>query len=155
LSFSALRAALAAVILRQESLRTTFVPVSGTLQQRIAPPPPVAALPLVDLSALPERVREAAVRNLAQQHAGQVFDLERGPLFVRLLGRRAEDGHRLLLNLHHAIADGWSMGVLAREVGELYAASVEERPGRLPELPIQYADFALWQRRWLAETEER
>ena len=83
-----------------------------------------------------------------------MFDLERGPLCVWLLVRLAGERHRFLLNLHHTIADGWSIAVLARELGELYAASVEGRPGRLPELPIQYADFAHWQRRWLAERQE-
>ncbi|HEY2738210.1 MAG TPA: amino acid adenylation domain-containing protein, partial [Thermoanaerobaculia bacterium] len=157
LNVAALAAALTGVLGRHESLRTTFVPVGGVLYQRIAPPLPageLAALPLVDLSALPEAVRQAAAGGLAQWHAGQGFDLERGPLCAWLLVRLDAERHRFLINLHHTIADGWSIDVLARELGELYAASVEGRPDRLPELPIQYADFAHWQRRWLAAKQE-
>jgi len=154
LRIGALAAALREILHRHESLRTTFVPVAGELRQRIAPPVSAVALPLVDLSALPDAARQAAADGLAQWHAGQGLDLERGPLCVWLLMRLAGERHRFLLNLHHTIADGWSIGVLAHELGELYTAAVEGRPGRLPELPIQYADFAHWQRRWLAETRE-
>jgi acyl carrier protein len=154
LRIDALSAALTEALRRHESLRTTFVPVRGVLCQRIAPPVPTVSLPLVDLSALPEEARQSAADGLAQWHAGQGFDLERGPLFVWLLLQLSGERHRFLLNLHHTIADGWSIAVLARELGELYAAFVDGRPSRLPELPIQYADFAHWQRRWLAETQE-
>ncbi|MDP9120741.1 MAG: amino acid adenylation domain-containing protein, partial [Acidobacteriota bacterium] len=154
LSTGALSAALSEVVRRHESLRTTFVPTAGTPRQWISPPAPAVALPLVDLSVLPEAARRCAADGIAREHARQGFDLERGPLCVWLLVRLGRERHRFLLNLHHAIADGWSMGVLAHELGELYAASVEGRPGRLPELPIQYADFAHWQRRWLAEKQE-
>jgi amino acid adenylation domain-containing protein len=155
LRIGALAAALREILYRHEPLRTTFVPVAGELRQRIAPPVSAVALPLVDLSALPDVARQAAADGLAQWHAGQGLDLERGPLCVWLLVRLARERHWFLLNLHHTIADGWSIGVLARELGELYAAAVEGRPGQLPELPIQYADFAVWQRRWLAETQEQ
>ncbi len=156
LSLDALAMALTGVLDRHEILRTTFVSSvesEGELCQRIAPPAPVT-LPLVDLSALPEPVCQSAAEGLARWHAGWEFDLARGPLFVWLLVRQTRERHRLLLNLHHAISDGWSFQVLARELGELYAASVEGRPARLPELPIQYADFALWQRRWVAAMQE-
>ncbi|HEY2737852.1 MAG TPA: condensation domain-containing protein, partial [Thermoanaerobaculia bacterium] len=153
----ALAAALTEVLCRHESLRTTFVSMDGEVRQRISPPVPdvaLTALPLVDLSALPEAARRPAAEGLAQWHADQGFDLEHGPLCRWLLVRLAGDRHRFLLNLHHTIADGWSLGVLSRELGELYAASLEGRPGRLPELPIQYADFACWQRRWLVDRQE-
>ena len=154
LRIDVLSAALTEVLRRHESLRTTFVPIAGVLCQRISPPVPAVALPLVDLSALPPAARHSAANALAQWHAAQGFDLERGPLCVWLLLRLAGERHRFLLNLHHTIADGWSISVLAGELGELYAASLEGRPGRLPELPIQYADFAHWQRRWLVEKQE-
>ncbi|MDP9121611.1 MAG: amino acid adenylation domain-containing protein, partial [Acidobacteriota bacterium] len=150
----ALAAALTEVIRRHESLRTTFVLTAGTPHQRISPPAPAVALPLVDLSVLPEPAGRSVAEGLARQHASQGFDLARGPLSAWLLVRLTGERHRFLLNLHHTIADGWSMGVLARELGELYAAAVEERPSRLPELPIQYADFAHWQRKWLEERQE-
>ncbi|HKH43956.1 MAG TPA: amino acid adenylation domain-containing protein, partial [Thermoanaerobaculia bacterium] len=157
LSTGDLSAALTEVVRRHESLRTTFVPVDGVLCQRITPPVPamaLIALPLVDLSALPQAAGDSAADDLAQWHAAQGFDLERGPLCVWLLVRLTGERHRFLLNLHHAISDGWSLNVLANELGELYAASLERRPVRLPELAIQYADFAHWQRRWMAERQE-
>ncbi|HEY2738100.1 MAG TPA: condensation domain-containing protein, partial [Thermoanaerobaculia bacterium] len=156
LSLDALAMALTGVLDRHEVLRTTFVAnvsMDGDLCQWIAPPVPVT-LPLVDLSSLPEPACQSAAESLARWHAGWRFDLARGPLFVWLLVRQTRERHRLLLNLHHAISDGWSIQVLARELGELYAASLEGRPARLPELPIQYADFALWQRRWVAAMQE-
>ena len=160
LRIGSLAAALTELHRRHESLRTTFVSSiagDGELCQRIAPPAAtfLIRLPLVDLSALPEAARRSAAEGLARWHAGWEFDLARGPLFVGLLVRlQPPERHRLLLNLHHAISDGWSIQVLARELGELYAASVEGRRDRLPELPIQYADFAQWQRRWLEERQE-
>jgi amino acid adenylation domain-containing protein len=153
----ALIAALSAVVRRHESLRTTFAsPTSGggVLSQRIAPPAAAVALPRVDLAALPEAAGRAAAAGLARQHTDWRFDLERGPLCVWLLVRLSEQRHQFFLNLHHTIADGWSIAVLAREVGELYAAALEGRPSRLPELPIQYADYARWQRRWLVAEQE-
>jgi len=77
------------------------------------------------------------------------FDLTRGPLFRGMLLRVAEGDHVLALSVHHIISDGWSMGILIREVTALYQAFLEEKPSPLPELPIQYADFAVWQRNWL------
>ncbi|HEX3526029.1 MAG TPA: amino acid adenylation domain-containing protein, partial [Thermoanaerobaculia bacterium] len=149
----ALPAALTEVVRRHESLRTAFVVAAGVPRQRISPAS-AFPLPLVDLSALSAADGVFAAERLGREHAGMAFDLESGPLFAALLVRLSEERHRFLLNLHHTIADGWSIQVLAQELGELYAASVEGRPGRLPELPIQYADFAVWQRRWLAETQE-
>ncbi|MEO6192065.1 MAG: amino acid adenylation domain-containing protein [Thermoanaerobaculia bacterium] len=146
----ALAAALAEVTRRHESLRTTFVEVDGVPRQRISPPLYVVALPLVDLAALPAAARLAEAERLEREQAAHGFDLERGPLIDALLVRLGEESHRFLLNLHHIISDGWSIGVLVRELGALYAASLEGRPSPLPELPVQYADFASWQRRWLA-----
>ena len=148
---SVLGEALSEVVSRHESLRTTFMAVAGAPHQRISPPAPSFPLPLVDLSALPAPVGGSEAERLGREQAGMGFDLERGPLFVALLVRLGADRHRFLLNLHHIISDGWSIGVLVSELGELYAAYMEGRLSPLPELPIQYADFAHWQRWELAE----
>ncbi|HET9228928.1 MAG TPA: amino acid adenylation domain-containing protein, partial [Thermoanaerobaculia bacterium] len=137
----ALAAALAGVVRRHESLRTTFPVIDGQPRQRISPSVRVP-LPCVDLSALPAPEIEA--ERLASEQAGMAFDLENGPLAAALLVRLGADRHRFLLNLHHIVSDGWSIGVLVRELGALYSGSP------LPELPIQYADFAVWQRKQLA-----
>jgi amino acid adenylation domain-containing protein len=149
LDVSALVSAFAGVVGRQESLRTTFVEIGGVPRQRIAPFVP-AGLPQVDLAALPAAVAAGEAERLGREQEGRGFDLERGPLFRGVLVRLAGDRHRFLLTFHHVIADGWSIGVLVRELGELYAATLEGRPSLLPELPVQYADFARWQRQWLA-----
>ncbi|HWN40735.1 MAG TPA: amino acid adenylation domain-containing protein, partial [Thermoanaerobaculia bacterium] len=146
----ALAEALAQVVRRHESLRTTFTTIDGAPHQRISLSARLA-LPLVDLSALPVAAAAAESERLEGEHAGMGFDLERGPLVSGLLVRLTGELHRFLLNLHHIIADGWSIGVLVHELGVLYAASLEERPSPLPELPIQYADFAHWQRSWLLD----
>jgi amino acid adenylation domain-containing protein len=154
LDVSALAAALAEIVRRHESLRTTFPAAGDVPRQRIAPPAPPAVLPLVDLSALPVPAGRAEAERLDREHAGEPLDLERGPLVRALLVRLAAQSHRFSLNLHHILADGWSLGVLVRELGALYGAGVEGRPSPLPELPIQYADFAVWQREELAGTLE-
>ncbi|HET9226616.1 MAG TPA: condensation domain-containing protein, partial [Thermoanaerobaculia bacterium] len=149
----ALSAALTEVARRQESLRTTFVEVAGSPRQRIAPPS-AFPLPLVDLSALPAAAGLSAglseSERLEREQAGRGFDLEKGPLAVALLLRLEPERHRFLLNLHHIISDGWSIGVLVGEVAALYSAAIAGRPSPLPELPIQYADFAVWQREQVA-----
>ncbi|HEX6913385.1 MAG TPA: condensation domain-containing protein, partial [Longimicrobium sp.] len=104
----------------------------------------------IDLSAIADDgEREEALRRLGEEEALRPFDLQRGPLMRSALVRLADDEHALLLSLHHIVSDGWSTGVITREVSELYGAFTEGREPRLPELPIQYADFAAWQRRWL------
>ncbi|HET9229069.1 MAG TPA: amino acid adenylation domain-containing protein, partial [Thermoanaerobaculia bacterium] len=147
----ALAAALAEVVRRQESLRTTFTVIEGQPRQRISQSARVS-LPFVDLSALPAPEIEA--ERLAREQAGMAFDLESGPLAAALLVRLGTGRHRFLVNLHHIISDGWSIGVLVRELGVLYAAFLEERPSPLPELPFQYADFAVWQREQLSGKRE-
>ncbi|HSF41045.1 MAG TPA: amino acid adenylation domain-containing protein [Thermoanaerobaculia bacterium] len=149
----ALAAALTEVARRQESLRTTFVEVAGSPRQRIARPS-AFPLPLVDLSALPAPEGLSEAERVEREQSGRGFDLEKGPLAVALLVRLSLERHRFLLSLHHIISDGWSLGVLVGEVGALYAAAVEGRPSPLPELPVQYAGFAAWQREQLAETGE-
>jgi len=141
---------LVALVRRHESLRTTFDTIRGRAVQRIAAEVAVA-LPTIDLTRLPVEEREAAVGRHSQEDASRPFDLSAGPLFrFRLL--RVDDAEFVfLLTLHHIIADGWSMGVLVSELMELYRSGVTGTPLNLPPLPIQYADFAVWQRRYLTE----
>jgi amino acid adenylation domain-containing protein len=154
LRVGALQAALAGVVRRHESLRTTFTLAEGALRQRISPSAGIP-LPFVDLSALPAPAGVAEAERLDRALGSAGFDLERGPLAAWLLVRLAADRHRFLLSCHHIISDGWSIGVLVRELGALYAAWLEGRPSPLPELPVQYADFAYWQRaRPAAQREE-
>ncbi|HEX8273216.1 MAG TPA: amino acid adenylation domain-containing protein [Longimicrobiaceae bacterium] len=155
LDAAALRAALDGLAARHASLRTVFPEADGRPVQRVLPAAPVP-LPVEDLSGIPEAGRAGRARALAAAEARRPFDLVRGPLFRAALVRTAADEHLLLLSLHHAVADGWSMGVLFRDLGALYAAGVEGRAPALPEPRIGYADFAAWQRGWLAgETLER
>jgi amino acid adenylation domain-containing protein len=140
---------------RHESLRTTFQAVEGEPRQVVSNEVNLE-LPLIDLSGLEPDRRDGELRALGRDEARRPFDLERGPLLRGLLARLSDRDHGLLLLLHHIVADGWSMGVLRRELSVLYEAFAEGRPSPLPELPVQYADFAVWQRRWLSgETLER
>ncbi len=148
LSVPALAAALAAEVERQEALRTRFVSVGGRPLQRVDPPwrPP---LPLVDLRGLPPAVVEREIEHLAAVERTLPFDLARGPLLRSVLLRREEEVFVLLLTFHHIMSDGWSMLVLARELTALYGAALAGLPSPLPELPLQFRDFAIWQRAWL------
>src|SRR5919112_1141017 len=148
LDVEALRKALGAIVARQEGLRTTFAVVDGSPLQVISPALEVP-LPVEDLSSLPGAEREEAVQQWVHEGAREPFDLERGPLFRTGLLRLGEEEHVLLVTMHHAVSDGWSLGVFWRELKRLYEAFSEGRPSPLEELPIQYADYALWQRRWL------
>jgi amino acid adenylation domain-containing protein len=133
---------------RHESLRTVFAELEGTPVQVIQPAAPFA-LPVVDLSGLPPGRREMMARLLAGDEAVRPFDLACGPLLRGLLLRLAEEDHVAALNMHHIVSDGWSMRILVREVTALYAALAAGRPSPLSELPLQYADFSVWQRSWL------
>ncbi|MEA2695571.1 MAG: hypothetical protein QOJ16_4958, partial [Acidobacteriota bacterium] len=144
-----LAAVLGEVVRRHEVLRTTFPVVAGSPVQTIGPPRGLA-LPVIDLAELAGEVREAEAARLASSTAALPFDLARGPLIRAALLRLAGTEHALLLDLHHIVSDGWSTGVLTREVTALYTAFAAGRSSPLPELAVQYADFALWQRQWLA-----
>jgi len=145
---SHLHQSLQAIVQRHESLRTTFDVVDGQLVQAIAAALPVP-LRLTDLRTLPANTCEAVALEQIWQQIQQPFHLNKAPLFRVQLWQLQDREHLLLLALHHIIFDEWSSGVLIRELGELYAALVENKPISLPELPIQYADFAHWQREWL------
>jgi amino acid adenylation domain-containing protein/non-ribosomal peptide synthase protein (TIGR01720 family) len=151
LDVGALGRVLNEVIRRHEALRTAFASVDGRAVQVVGPALTIE-LPLLDLSepsGLPEAGREAQVREAATREARGPFDLARGPLLRATLIKLAEQEHVALLTMHHIVSDGWSMGVLVQEVAALYEAFTQGRPSPLAELPIQYADFAHWQREWL------
>ena len=145
---AALAAALGEIARRHETLRTTFAILEGEPVQVIRPPAAVP-LSLADLSALPPEPRRSEARRLALAEAKTPFDLGRGPLLRATLLRLAAEEHLVLLTLHHIVSDGWSSGILVRELAALYCALAQGEPAQLPELPVQYADFAVWQRRWL------
>ncbi|HEV3049291.1 MAG TPA: condensation domain-containing protein, partial [Longimicrobium sp.] len=146
----ALRRALAELVRRHEPLRTTLPAVDGVPVQRIAPPPAGFDLPVADLRHLAEDQRRAEADRLAAEAKRHRFDLARGPLFRASLVRVTDAEHRLLLNVHHAIGDGWSLGVLREELSALYGAFSRGEPSPLPEPALQYADYAVWQRERLS-----
>lgn len=148
LQLAVLEQSLSELVRRHQVLRTRFVSVDGKPVQVIDPVPQVA-VPIADLAALAEDEREAEAERLTETEARYPFDLARGPLLRTRLLRLGEEKHLLLLTMHHIIADGWSMGIFFRELGQLYTAFSIGRPSPLPELPIQYTDFTLWQREWL------
>ncbi|WP_218080278.1 non-ribosomal peptide synthetase [Anthocerotibacter panamensis] len=142
----ALQQSLSEVVRRHEALRTRFLAVGGHPVQVIAPPTALD-LPMIDLSEIAER--DHAVHRYAQVEAQRPFDLEQGPLLRCTLLKLGATEHVLLLTVHHIAADGWSLGVLIRELACLYPAFLQDRPHSLQPLPIQYADFAHWQRHYL------
>ena len=148
LDVAALDQSLNEIIRRHEVLRTTFSMLGGEPVQIIAAPVN-RSLPVVDLSDRSVSEREEETQRLVTEETRRPFDLARGPLFRKTLVRLAEDDHVLLLTLHHIVSDGWSMGVLHRELSVLYEAFSRCQSSPLPELPIQYADYAVWQRQWL------
>jgi amino acid adenylation domain-containing protein/FkbM family methyltransferase len=148
LSAPVLEKSLNEVVRRHEILRTIFVNVEGRPAQRIAPYAE-CRLELVDLQLYAANEREAEAARQARMEAWRHFDLANGPLIRAVLLRLSPDDHILLLTLHHIVSDGWSMGVLFGELSALYDAYSSNRPSPLPELELQYADFAQWQRQWL------
>ncbi|WP_414639269.1 amino acid adenylation domain-containing protein, partial [Archangium sp.] len=134
---------------RHESLRTTFATVEGQPVQ-VSSPEPRFQLAVVDLSGLSEQEREAEVQRRADEDVAQPFELTKGPLLRVQLLRLAPQEGVLLVALHHIVTDGWSMGLFLKELGALYEAHSRGRPSPLPELPIQYGDYAVWQRGWLS-----
>ena len=154
LNEQALEQAFASLVARHETLRTVFQqqPDDSLLQVPLHPPLDIER---VDLCALPAHERESQVRFDAQQQSLLPFDLANGPLLrVRLL-KLAEQEHVLLLTLHHIVSDGWSMNVLIDEFCRFYDAHDQGQPAELAPLPVQYSDYALWQRRWLEAGEQQ
>jgi amino acid adenylation domain-containing protein len=149
LETAALGAALAEIVRRHEALRTVFAADPEGEPRQVILPAGERPLALVDLTALPAPARAAEAGRLATEDALRPFDLGRGPLLRTTLLRQAAGEHVLLLAMHHIVTDGWSIGIFTRELTELYRAFAAGAPSPLPALPLQYADFAVWQRRWL------
>jgi amino acid adenylation domain-containing protein len=145
LNVRALHRALGAIVSRHEVLRTVVASSDGRVHQRVGPSAP-PELPVTDLRSWPADEREAVARRLADEEAQCPFDLERGPVFRGRLLRLDRGEHVLVLTMHHVASDGWSVGVLLRELAALYGAFSRGEPSPLPPLPIQYADYAAWQR---------
>ncbi len=149
LDVASLAAALTAIVCRHESLRTTFGEEDGEPLQVIAEPA-AFPLPVVDLASLPAAEREEETRRIAAAEARRPYDLALGPLVRSTLVRLGEREHDLLIGMHHVVSDGWSMSVFVRELGVFYRAAIAGEGAALPELAVQYADFAVWQRQWLS-----
>ncbi|WP_139338682.1 condensation domain-containing protein, partial [Pectobacterium actinidiae] len=137
------------LVARHESLRTRFTSVDGQPVQQIEPDTLGFSLSSHDLRELDEATRTTRVAELAEQEARAPFDLTQGPLIRGQLLQLDDKTHVLLLTQHHIISDGWSIGILARELAALYQAALEGRDAHLPPLPVHYADYAVWQRQWL------
>lgn len=152
---AALQRALDAVSARHQGLRTTFPRSPGQLSQLVTHPAPVP-LPRVDLSGQPAEERAAMARAVLAEEAQRPFDLERGPLFRARLIQLAEERSILFLDFHHAVCDGWSVGRVMADLAACYRAfTVGEDSALLDPLPVQYRDFAAWQRDRLGEPELR
>jgi acyl carrier protein len=149
LDTDALERSLNEILRRHEILRTTFTSIDDEPAQ-IASPELHITLAYASVEDRPEPAREAAARQLVIADAQQPFDLTHGPLVRGLLIRLGEQRHIMALTLHHIVFDGWSMGIMLREIAALYQAFVAGTPVPLPDLPIQYADYATWQRQRLA-----
>jgi pristinamycin I synthase-3/4 len=148
LNIAALKQSFNEVVRRHEVLRTSFSTRDGSPQQVIASALQVP-LPIIDLRALPATRVEAEIQRLSLLEAQRAFDLSHGPLLRTKLLRVSAEQHVVLLTMHHIISDGWSIGVLVKEVTALYVANAQGTPATLEPLPIQYADYAYWEREWL------
>lgn len=146
----ALEQSLNAIIQRHEILRTCFAIVDEQSVQIIVPELKLT-LPVIDLRQLSETEREQTVQRLTTQEAQQSFDLRQAPLLRVSLLHLSESDYVVLFTMHHIISDGWSMGILIQEIATFYSKISSNQPLLIPELPIQYADFAVWQRQWLAK----
>jgi amino acid adenylation domain-containing protein len=152
LDVAGLERSLNEIVRRHETLRTRFGVVDGLARQMVEPAVTLA-FPVVDLDSLPEGQRMAEAERRAQAEAQQPFDLAVAPLIRVQLLRLHNTDHLLVVTVHHIVADGWSMGVFLRELNALYVAFSLGQPASLPELPVQYVDYAAWQREWLDTAE--
>jgi amino acid adenylation domain-containing protein len=144
----ALQNSINAIVSRHESLRTTFGQSDSGPVQVIAPKLELLVREL-DVTQIKESDREAEAMRLMQEEAATPFDLVTGPLLRVLVIRLAENKHEVVFNIHHIVFDGWSVGVFSKELATHFTAFLENEPSPLPPLPIQYSDFAVWQRSWL------
>ncbi len=148
LNATALEQTFAEIIRRHENLRTTFPASDGQVVQVISPPASLS-IPIVDLHRLSRPEQETLSNTLAEAEFNRPFDLETGPLARVTLLRHSAEEHAIICVLHHLISDGWSKGVLVREISTLYEAFCRAEQSPLAELPVQYADFAAWQKQQL------
>jgi amino acid adenylation domain-containing protein len=148
LSVEALERALNEVVLRHEALRITIQQIDGEPVQVVTRPHGFH-LPKFDLRNVPQAQRETEAELLLTNEARKTFNVEEGPLFRATLLLLSAEEHILLLTMHHIISDGWSIGIFVRELIELYEAFADGRPASLPQLAVQYVDFAAWHREWL------
>ena len=145
----ALQRALNELARRHETLRTTFVNEDGRLSQVIAPATPLE-IEVTNLESIPADEQESRVQSWVDSEARRPFDLARGPLLRVKLARLGATDHVLSVVMHHSISDGWSLAILFQELETFYHAFAEGKPAKeIPELPVQYADFAHWQRQWM------
>ncbi|MEL4897611.1 amino acid adenylation domain-containing protein [Crocosphaera sp. Alani8] len=148
LNLNILRKSLKEIVQRHEILRTSFTVVNNEPRQKIASKLTVE-IPLVDLQELPEEQQETEIQNNIKAEVLRPFNLEQTPLLRSVIFQRDREHYILLFTVHHIIADYWSMRVLIQELTLIYQAFSQQKPSPLPSLPIQYADFAVWQRKWL------
>ncbi|HEX3092951.1 MAG TPA: amino acid adenylation domain-containing protein, partial [Candidatus Angelobacter sp.] len=148
LDAAALRRALDRIVARHEALRTTFVLLDGEPVQSIASAAD-SRFQLAERDLRGHRDAPAELNRLLAEHANACFNLQTGPLIRGLLVRESEDEHTLLIIMHHIVSDGWSLGVFRNELGKLYSAFRRGEEDPLPELAVQYTDYAMWERQWL------
>ncbi|NWE20317.1 non-ribosomal peptide synthetase [Pseudomonas sp. P7548] len=147
-------AALQALIMRHETLRTTFPSVDGVAYQKVSPQTGLR-MDWQDFSALNETECQQRLQQLADVEAHTPFNLETGPLLRACLVKAGEQEHYLVLTLHHIVTEGWAMDIFARELSALYEAFIDERDSPLAPLPVQYLDYSVWQRQWLESGERQ
>ena len=147
-------AALQALIMRHETLRTTFPSVDGVAYQKVSAQTGLR-MDWQDISTLNETERQQRLQQLADQEAHTPFNLETGPLLRACVVKAGEQEHYLVLTLHHIVTEGWAMDIFARELSALYEAFIDERESPLAALPVQYLDYSVWQRQWLEAGERQ
>ncbi|CRM81135.1 Linear gramicidin synthase subunit B [Pseudomonas sp. 35 E 8] len=147
-------AALQALIMRHETLRTTFPSIDGVAYQKVSPQTGLR-MDWQDFSGLNETERQQRLQQLADHEAHTPFNLETGPLLRACLVKAGEQEHYLVLTLHHIVTEGWAMDIFARELSALYEAFIDERESPLAPLPVQYLDYSVWQRQWLESGERQ
>ena len=152
LSIAHLEEAFRMIVARHDVLRTTFVHADNKPRQLVHPVGNFTLEPF-DFRAFEPEIRTAEAERAAAEYARLPFDLERGPLLRAKLIQMDSQQFTLLVNMHHAVSDGWSVGILTDELGEIYGALTEDRPAALPELDLQYADYAVWQQEAVASGE--
>jgi amino acid adenylation domain-containing protein len=148
LNITALEQTFNKIVQRHETLRTTFAAVAGQPMQVISPDSQIN-LQILDLQHLPPEQRQTEAQKITAAESLRPFNLSTGPLMRVTILRLTDSEHILLLNMHHIASDDWSIGVLIREIQAIYTALINQQPSPLPELSLQYADFAEWQREWL------